>query len=33
LQLFFLIALPDFVIAVVVIVVGCHSKPSFDSMV
>jgi hypothetical protein len=29
-----LIALPDFVIAVVVvIVVGCHSKHSFDSMV
>lgn len=28
-----LIALPDFVISVVVIVVGCHSKLSFDSMV
>jgi hypothetical protein len=29
-----LIALPDFVLAVVVVtVVGCHSKPSIDSMV
>jgi hypothetical protein len=28
-----LIALPDFVTAAVVIVVGCHSKHSFDSMV
>jgi hypothetical protein len=29
-----LIALPDFVIAVVVVIfVGCHSKHSFDSMV
>ena len=31
---FFLIALPDFVITVVaVIVVGCHSEHNFDSMV
>jgi len=30
----FLIAVPDFVITVVaVIVVGCHSKHNFDSMV
>ncbi len=31
--LLLLIAVPDFVTAAVVIVVGCHSKHSFDSMV
>jgi hypothetical protein len=31
--LLLLIALPDFVIAVVVVVVGCHSKHRFDSLV